>query len=91
MSEIEVIHNEAESRFEATVEGRLSVLDYRRRGDALVFTHTGVPSELRGRGIAAALTKFALDHARDAGLTVVPQCSYVATYIERHPEYEHLS
>ena len=66
------------------------MLDYRRDGEAMVFTHTGVPPALRGRGLAARLTAAGLDHARDRGLRVVPACSYVAAYIERHPAYQPL-
>jgi predicted GNAT family acetyltransferase len=50
-------------------------------------TYTGVPNALGGRGLAAEITKFALDHARAQGWTVIPQCSYVAAYIKKHPEY----
>ena len=66
------------------------MLDYRRDGEAMLFTHTGVPPALRGRGIAGKLTAAALDYARDHDLKIVPLCSYVAAYVERHPEYQSL-
>jgi predicted GNAT family acetyltransferase len=56
----------------------------------MTITHTGVPGELGGRGLAAEITKFALDHARSQGWTVIAQCSYVAVYIKKHTEYEAL-
>ena len=90
MSDVEVTHNQQEFRFEATVDGHLSVLDYRRDGNVLTTTHTGVPPASRGRGIAGKLTAAALDYARGEGLKVVPACSYVAAFIERHPEYQSL-
>jgi predicted GNAT family acetyltransferase len=52
-----------------------------------VFTHTVVPPELRGRGIAEALVRAALADARAAGRKVVPACSYVARFMERHREF----
>jgi predicted GNAT family acetyltransferase len=83
---IRVVHNEAASRFEATVEGLLCVVSY-RRGDGLVDVHhTGVPRALEGRGIAAALVHAALTWAAAAGLAVRPSCSYVRVYLQRHPE-----
>jgi predicted GNAT family acetyltransferase len=85
-----VTDNAAESRFELQVEGRTAVLEYVRRGDAVVYVHTGVPPELEGRGIGGQLAKFALDDARTRGLKVVARCPYVAAYIERHPEYADL-
>jgi predicted GNAT family acetyltransferase len=49
-----------------------------------------VPPELRGRGIAEQLVRAALADARTAGNKVVPACSYVAKFIERHHEYQDL-
>jgi predicted GNAT family acetyltransferase len=89
-SPIEVRHNAAESRFEAVVEGHLSVAEYQLQEGTIVFTHTYVPGELRGRGIAEKLVRAALQFARDEKLKVVPACSYVAVFIERHKEYQPL-
>jgi uncharacterized protein len=85
-----VQHNAAESRFEATVDGHLSVADYEIRGEQMIFTHTFVPPELRGRGIAEKLVRAALEHARSERLRVVPACSYVGVFIERHAEFKPL-
>jgi len=87
---INVIHNEAEHRYEATVDGRLSVCEYEVADNALVFTHTLVPPELRGRGIAEELVRAGLAGARGRGLKVVPACSYVAAFIRRHAEFQDL-
>lgn len=89
-NDIEVRHNLAESRFETTVDGRLSVADYQLRDGDMVMTHTFVPPELRGRGIAEKLVRAALEHARTEKLRVVPACSYVDTFIQRHREYQPL-
>lgn len=79
-------------RFELVADGKMAVLEYLDQGNnVLIFTHTFVPPELRGRNIAALLTKFALDDARAQGKKVVPQCSYVAAYIGRNKEYADLS
>jgi len=83
--------NELMQRFELSIEGHVAVLDYVEQGEnVLAFTHTFVPTELRGRNVAAILTKFALEDARRQGKKVVPQCSYVATYLERNKEYADL-
>jgi predicted GNAT family acetyltransferase len=87
---IQVSNNESESRFEARVGDKVGMVEYETRPGAIVLTHTEVPPELGGRGIAQALVKTALDHARAQGLKVVPLCSYAASYIERHPEYRDL-
>jgi len=87
----DIKHNEQTSQYETTIEGRLAYVAYDREDpDCIVFTHTIVPDELSGRGIAGDLVKHALGEARAQNLKVVPQCSYVAAYIKRHPEYEDL-
>ncbi|HEY1131772.1 MAG TPA: GNAT family N-acetyltransferase [Roseateles sp.] len=67
-----------------------SVLDYQLSGDRVVFTHTGVPAAYRGQGLAAQLVHAGLQWAREQGLKVVPACSYVHLYIQRHPEWQNL-
>ncbi len=86
----QVRHNAATHRYEIEVEGHLSVCEYEMRDGVQVFTHTLVPPELRGRGLAEALVRAALDEAKTAGRSVVPQCSYVAKFIERHAGYQPL-
>lgn len=89
-TEVEVRHNEAASRFEAEVDGHLGVAEYRRDGQRIAFTHTEVPEELEGRGVAGQIVRVALDYARDQNLEVLPRCRFVAAYIRRHPEYQSL-
>lgn len=84
---IDVRHNPQQQRFEATVEGHLNVADYVMNNGVLVMTHTAVHPSLQGRGIAAAIVSTALAYARDQGLRVDPACSYVAGYLQRHPEW----
>ena len=88
--EIVVRHNVAESRFETVVDSFLSVADYELAVGTMIMTHTFVPPELRGRGIAEKLVRTALDWARTERLRVVPACSYVATFVQRHSEYQPL-
>jgi len=83
---VEVRHDAAKNRFEATVDGQLCVADYQRRGDVLWMTHTGVPPAVGGRGLAAELVRTALAWAADQGLKVEPACSYVEVYMRRHPQ-----
>jgi len=82
----QIEHDRAGSRFVTHVEGQLCVADYRVDGRVMTMHHTYVPPALEGRGIAANLVGVALAHARDQGLQVRPTCSYVARYMQRHPE-----
>ncbi len=85
-----VKNNEARSRFEIDVNGEVAELVYSLDRDRITLVHTAVPKALEGHGIAGKLAKYGLDHARSNGLEVVVACPYVASYIERHPEYEDL-
>ena len=78
-----------ESRFEAVDESGVvaGFAAYRRYPDRIVFTHTVVDDAFEGRGVGSTLVRLALDAVRDEGLRVVPQCPFVRSYIERHPEY----
>jgi len=84
---IAVTNDEAAQRYEAWVDGTLSLIQYERQGDRIVYLHTEVPVALEGRGIAATLARTALEDARVRNLTVVPLCPFVSGYIRRHPEY----
>lgn len=64
-----------------------SVLDYELLPGRVVFTHTGVPDAYRGQGLAAQLVTAGLTWAREQRLQVVPACSYVAVFLQRHPEW----
>ena len=90
-SDFTVRHDSAAHRYEAEVEGHLAVAEYTPEGDRLIFTHTFVPPELRGRGVAEKLVRTALEEARRAGKKVVPQCAYVALFIRRNPEFQPLT
>jgi hypothetical protein len=89
-NDIQVQNNEAAQRFEVVQDGHLAELDYQRQGNRIIFTHTGVPRALEGRGIGGALAKAGLEFARANELQVVPLCPFVRSYIERKPEYQPL-
>jgi uncharacterized protein len=84
---IEVKNNEDEQQYEVELEGHTATLAYEREGNTITFLHTEVPPELEGHGIASKLAHTALEDARAQGLTVVPLCPFVASYIRRHPDY----
>lgn len=84
---MKVVNNERESRFEVEVDGEMGVAEYQRSGDRIEFTHTKVPESLAGQGVGSALAREGLEHARREGLEVVPTCQFIASYIDRHPQY----
>jgi predicted GNAT family acetyltransferase len=84
--EPKVEHDPARKRFAATLDGREGRIEYRLRPGVMTIVHTEVDPALEGRGVAGALVRAALEHARQQGLKVDAECSYTRSYLDRHPE-----
>lgn len=82
-----VRHNADAHRYEIETDGHLAVAEYAMEGGRQVMTRTFVPTELRGRGLAEVLVRAALQDAQAAGRRVVPACSYVDKFMQRHEEF----
>ena len=85
-----VVDNPDENQFEAHVDGHVAFVSYMKYGDTIIFTHTEVPKELQGRGLANVLAHAVLERARAEQWRVVARCPFISKYIERHPEYRAL-
>lgn len=90
LASFDLHHDAAARRFSTRLDGHDAELLYSLRDGRMVIDHTGVPEAIGGRGVAAALVRAALDHARAQGWRLVPACSYSAAYVQRHPEYADL-
>ncbi len=87
----DLVDNTEAPRFELRAgEDVLGFIDYRLSDTRIDLVHIEVDPAHEGEGHAAALARGALDDARSRGLTVVPSYPYVATYIDKHPEYADL-
>lgn len=82
--------NTARHRFELDVEGATAFIDYRRKGDVVTMTHAEVPDALAGKGIGSRLARGALDLVRARGEKIVPRCSFIASFVQKHAEYQNL-
>jgi predicted GNAT family acetyltransferase len=87
---MDIKHDADSGRFSTTVDGLEAEVGYDLEGGILSVTHTSVPSQIGGRGIAGDLNRAAFDFARAQGLRVRPVCSYAAAWSQRHPEYADL-
>lgn len=87
---VAITHDPSARRFHADVDGGRAVAAYERREDVLVLTHTTVPPQAEGRGVGSALAREALAFARAEGLRVVPECPFMAAWLDRNPEYRDL-
>lgn len=82
--------DETAGRFELQAEGQTAFAAFERFPGGIAYTHTVVPKALEGRGIGSALVRHILDYAQAEHLRVRADCSFVRTYIERHPQYQSL-
>ena len=88
---INIKHNKQTHRFETHIDGRTGYLEYKKQGDSILdFTHTIVPRELGGQGIGSQLVKHGLDYARENSYKVIPSCSFVDAYMNKHADYQSL-
>ena len=85
---LEIRHNPDASRFELQLGDQLAMVEYMLAGNNMIFTHTEVPPEFEGKGIASRMAKFALDYAVTAEHKIQAVCPYITVYIQRHEEYQ---
>jgi predicted GNAT family acetyltransferase len=84
---MEVVFNEAESRYELkSPEDLIGIADVVERDGVMEFPHVFVEPRFRNQGFAERLVREALADVRSRGLEVVAQCPYVVAYVRRHPE-----
>ncbi len=82
-----ITHYPEKNRFETKLDGVTAFVQYRLSGDRLDIIHTIVPPAIEGRGVAAALVKYAYDYAIEHGMKPLATCSYAVAWLHRHPEY----
>lgn len=92
MSDVEVSDNPQQQRYEARIDGELAGFSqYHLTRSSIVFTHTEVDPAYKGRGVASAIARFALDDVRSKGeRDVVPVCPFIHGFIDDNPEYADL-
>jgi predicted GNAT family acetyltransferase len=80
------------SRYVLRIGGELAaIIDYRINGNAISFTRTFTQPKLRGQGLAAEITEFAVtDVESTSSRRIVPMCWYVGEWFDKHPERAHL-
>ena len=86
----EIVDNPSKHRYEMVIDGAVAFIDYRRSPGVITFVHAEVPPHLGGRGVGSRLARAVLEAARANGDKVIPQCSFIATFISRNPEFQDL-
>ena len=85
--ETSVIDVPDRGRFEVRLGDRVvGLASYHVENGTMALPHTEVDPSVGGRGIGSALVAGVLAAARERGLTVLPDCSFVRHDIQQHPE-----
>ena len=82
-----LIHNENENKYEYHIEGQVAYITYDDQAGNMHLTHTVVPKELGGQGIAKKLLIDVLEEIKKDGKKAVAECSYVVAFEEKNPDY----
>lgn len=87
---MEIVSSETGSKglYTAKLEGHTGEMTYSRASPKLIILdHTGVPDELRGKGVGQALAAHAVEQARRGGWKIMPLCPFFKAQTLRHPEW----
>lgn len=70
-------------RFEIEFDKDKAYIEYIDNGDSLTITHTFVPKELTGKGVAAELTKKVIEYAKNSNKQLNATCPYAVRYLNK--------
>ncbi len=77
--------------FIGNAESPDAYLSFRHKdANTIVAEHTVVSASLRGKGIAGKLAQKLMEYARENNLKIIPVCSYVVGFFEKHSEFKDL-
>jgi hypothetical protein len=88
-----VTDNPGASRYEIHAGGKLAgFIDYQLNGrdQVISLVHTQVEPAFRHAHLGTHLARYSLDDARARGLSVLPYCPYINSWIKKHPDYADL-
>lgn len=89
MNQVKV--NTDKNRFELEIDDSIAFIEFdKMEPNILDMTHTEVPDELSGKGVGSKLVSGALQYCKDNNLKVIPSCSFVKSYTDKHSEWQEL-
>jgi len=85
-----LVNNEMSRQFELVVNGVKAKIEYELQKNRMSLLHTEVPEALEDQGVGSAIVEKTLQYIEDNNLKLVPWCSFVKSYIKRHPEWKRI-
>jgi uncharacterized protein len=75
-------------RYQIRVDGEVAGFSaYEIQGGHTAFMHTEIDGRFARRGLGVRLVAYALDDVRAKGVSVLPFCPFVRSFMLSHPEY----
>ena len=82
--------NTEKKQFEMAVDGIIAKIEYQQWDERMALTHTEVPRQMEGRGIATAIIEKTLVYMEANNLKLIQLCPIVIAYLEKHPEWKRI-
>ncbi len=84
---VRMARSDAEHRYELFVADELAVvIMFRDQPGHTDLLDTVAQPDFEGRGLAKVLARYALDDVVAAGKRIIPHCSYIVRFIEKHQD-----
>lgn len=84
-----VSRNDTTNEYEIWIgDVRAGICGYKLRPGQVLFTHTEIDPAFGGRGLGGVLAEASLEDVVSRGLTIVPHCPFVQSYLRKHPSFE---
>lgn len=83
--------DEDRQQFRVLLEGdHYAIAKYTRKDSVYTITSTKVPEALQGKGYGKVMMEAVLSKIEALDGKVIPECSFVVSYLERNPQWQHL-
>ncbi len=80
--------NTASQRYEILEGGQvIGHIDYEEASDGVLdLVHSEIDPSQQGKGLGGLLVSYALSDMRANGARAIPTCTFIAKYMDEHPE-----
>lgn len=86
-----VTFDETKQEFRVFLENDLfAIAKFELQDSVFIITSTKVPEVLQGKGYGKVMMEAVLNEIETRGGKVIPECSFVVSYLERNPQWQHL-
>ncbi|WP_154604767.1 MULTISPECIES: GNAT family N-acetyltransferase [Arthrobacter] len=86
-ADVSMTRNDGRHRYELHEADKLAVvIVFQDLPGHVDLIHTETQDGFEGRGLAKVLVRYALDDVVASGKRIIPHCSYVARFVEKHPD-----